>query len=104
MTPGRKIVIAGVAIVLLVLMMSTFFGKKGLLEIRQARRHQQELAAEIKRLKEKKANLEKEIEELKKNPAAVEEEARKKLWLMKPKEKVLVLPPLKKKDHQPTGN
>ncbi len=90
-TPSRKLFIMGITIILLVLIMSTFFGKKGLIEIRQARRHQAELLAKIVYLEKVKAKLEKEIEELRKTPQMIEEEARKKLWLMKPEEKVLIL-------------
>lgn len=82
----------GGATILFILLMSTFFGKKGLLEIKQARHRRVELQVEIGKLASEKLRLEKEVEELKKNPQAVEEEARRKLWLIKPEEKVLILP------------
>jgi cell division protein FtsB len=44
----------------------------------------------VERLKQEKSKLEREIQELEKNPKAVEREAREKLWLMKPDEKVIV--------------
>lgn len=94
----KKIVFSLTALVLLVLLLSTFFGKRGLLQIREARREQQRLQQEIVKLKQEKARLEKEVEELRRNPRMIEEEARKKLWLMKPDEKVLILPKSKNKN------
>jgi len=93
----RKILLGAIIILLFVLILSTFFGKKGLLQIREARRLQRELQAEMARLKLEKERLEKEVDELRHDPLMVEEEARKKLWLMKPEEKVLVLPRSKDK-------
>lgn len=92
MIARRKIFLGGIVILLFVLILSTFFGKKGLLQIREARRLQLELQAEIARLKKEKEKIEKEVDELRHNPLMIEEEARKKLWLMKPEEKVLILP------------
>jgi cell division protein FtsB len=97
MIARRKILLGAILILLFVLILSTFFGKKGLLQIREARRLQQELQAEMARLKREKEKLEKEVDALRHDPLMVEEEARKKLWLMKPEEKVLVRPKLKDK-------
>lgn len=97
MIARRKILLGGIIILLFVLILSTFFGKKGLLQIREARRLQFELQAEIARLKKEKEKIEKEVEELRNKPVMVEEEARKKLWLIKPEEKVLILPRSKDK-------
>ncbi len=54
MIARRKILLGGIIILLFVLILSTFFGKKGLLQIREARRLQFELQAEIARLKKGK--------------------------------------------------
>lgn len=97
MMARRKILLGAIIILLFVLILSTFFGKKGLLQIREARRLQRELQAEMVRLKLEKERLEKEVKELRHDPLMVEEEARKKLWLIKPEEKVLVLPRSKDK-------
>jgi cell division protein FtsB len=88
----RAATIAAVAVtfLLFVLLVSTVFGKKGLLEIAKARRTLTDLQTEIGRLKEDKARLEKEIAALEADPKAVEREAREKLWLMKPDEKVVL--------------
>lgn len=86
---GRKIGIFGLAFILVVLLIAAIFGRKGLIEISRVRRQHAALVQEVERLKEEKARLEKELAELEKNPAAVEKEAREKLGLIKPDEKVI---------------
>lgn len=87
----RKIFRACVGFFVLVMLVTSFFGKKGYMDIVRTRRSLRALEAEFKALEEKKGQLETEIRELTVNPRAVEEEAREKLWLMKPDEKVIVL-------------
>jgi len=79
-----------VAIFLLATLFTTFFGKKGFLDIQKSKKRYQELQAQIQDLTAQKEKLEAEIRELEKNPAALEKEAREKLWLIKPDEKVIV--------------
>jgi cell division protein FtsB len=86
----RKLVLAAVSFFFIVLLISSLFGKKGIIEIYRARKNYQQLQDEIKALEEKKSQLLREIEALQKDPEAVEKEAREKLWLMKPDEKVIV--------------
>jgi len=86
----RKILLAAVGFFFLVLLISSLFGKKGLIEIYKARRNYETLLREVKRLEAEKTRLEGEIEDLKNNPQAVEKEAREKLWLIRPDEKVMV--------------
>lgn len=86
----KKILVTGVAFLLLVLLIASLFGKKGLIEIYRARKNYSSLLQEIERLKQEKSRLEREIAELTKNPKAVDREAREKLWLMKKNEKVIV--------------
>ena len=86
----KKIVIGGLGFLFFVLLISSFFGKKGLIEIYRAKRNSRALVQEIERLKEEKSRLEREIEELERNPKAVEKEAREKLGLVKPDEKVII--------------
>ena len=86
----RKIVLAAVAFFFLVLLISSFFGKKGLIEIYRVKKNYEALLQEVKSLEVRKSELQKEIEELQKDPLAVEREAREKLWLVKPDEKVIV--------------
>ncbi len=100
MIAKRKILLGGVVILLVVLILSTLFGKKGLLQIREARHLQKELLVKMEKLKQEKEKLEKEVEQLRNNPAMVEEEARKRLWLTKPEEKILILPKSKDKEKE----
>jgi cell division protein FtsB len=86
----KKIFIFGFAFLLLVLFITSIFGKKGLVEIYRIRKNYTAMLQEIDKLKKEKGRLEKEIVELEKNPRAVDKEARDKLWLIKPDEKVLV--------------
>lgn len=81
---------AGLGFLFFVLLITSFFGQKGLIKIRQAQRKPKALLQEISELEKEKRKLEKEIEELEKNPKAVEMEARKKLWLMKQDEIVVI--------------
>ena len=81
---------AGVGFFILVMLVTSFFGKKGYMDIYRTRKSCGALEAEFQRLEEQKKKLELEIRELETNPKAVEKEAREKLWLMKPDEKVIV--------------
>ena len=87
----RKLFKAGVGFFVLVMLVTSFFGKKGYMDIVRTRKTLRALEAEFKTLEEQKSKLELETRELAVNPRAVEEEARRKLWLMKPDEKVIVL-------------
>jgi cell division protein FtsB len=86
----RKLLIAGLGFFFLVLLLASFFGKKGLIEIYRAQKEHKTLLQEIGRLEIEKRRLTKEIEELKQNPKAVEKKAREKLWLVKPDEVVII--------------
>ncbi len=86
----RKLLIAGLGFFFLVLLLASFFGKKGLIEIYRTQKEHKALLQEIVRLEIEKNKLEKEIEELKQNPKAVEKKAREKLWLVKPDEVVII--------------
>ena len=86
----RKLLVAGLGFFFLVLLLASFFGKKGLIEIYRAQKEHKVLLQEIGQLEIEKRRLEKEIEELKQNPKAVEKKAREKLWLVKPDEVVII--------------
>jgi cell division protein FtsB len=86
----RKTAGAAFIFLLLVLLMASFFGKKGWIEISRARKSHAALLQDIEGLKREKARLEKEVAALEKDPRAVDEEARRRLWLMKPDEKVVI--------------
>ena len=86
----KKLLLAGLAFLFLVLIMTSFFGQKGLIEIFRAKKEYKALLHEIEKLEKRKNRLEKEIEELEEESRAVEKEAREKLWLMKPDEIVII--------------
>lgn len=86
----KKLIIAGLAFFFLVLLITSFFGQKGLIEIHQAQIKQKVLFQEIEDLEKEKWGLEREIDELEKDPNAVDKEAREKLWLMKSDEIVII--------------
>ncbi|MBC7361550.1 MAG: septum formation initiator family protein [Candidatus Aminicenantes bacterium] len=79
-----------VGILLLATLVTTFFGKKGFLDIQRSKKRYFELQAQIQELTRQKENLEAEIKVLETNPRALEKEAREKLWLIKPEEKVII--------------
>jgi len=87
----KKKAITGVVVFFLfVLTVTSFFGKRGLIEIYRTRRKQEVLLQKIKKLEEKKVKLERDIEELRKNPKAIEKKAREKLGLVKEGEIVII--------------
>jgi cell division protein FtsB len=86
----RKIVLVAVSLFFLVLLISSLFGKKGLIEIYRAQKSYESLRLEIKELESQKARLQREIDDLKRDPQAVEKKAREELGLMKPEEKVII--------------
>ena len=88
----RRWLAVGLSLLLVVFLISTLFGKKGILEIRRARKSYQSLLLEKQRLEERRLKLQREIKALQENPQAVEQEAREKLWLMRPDEIVIVNP------------
>jgi cell division protein FtsB len=96
----KKIVVLGIASVLLIMIVTAVFGKKGVMDLRRSRRT---LAARTERIRELEAERDRiaaEIERLRKDPRAVEKAAREKLGLAAPGEKVVVdpapAPPAKK--------
>ncbi len=86
----KKLALAAAAFFFLVILISSFFGRKGLLEIYRVKRKYEVMIQEIQTLEARKSQLQKEIEALQNDPKAVEKEAREKLWLIKPDEKVIV--------------
>ena len=94
----KKIFVLGVACVLLIMIVTALFGKKGVVDLRRARRNLQTRAETIRALEAERDRLEAEIRRLESDPRAVEKAAREKLGLAAPGEKVVVepAPPVKK--------
>ncbi|MBN1271814.1 MAG: septum formation initiator family protein [Candidatus Aminicenantes bacterium] len=86
----KKIMIGSIGFIFLVLIITTFFGKKGLFEVYRAKKRQNDLVEEIEKMREREKVLKEEIELLEKDPKAVEKKAREKLWMMKSDEIVIV--------------
>ena len=86
----KRLIIVALSFLFFILLIASFFGKNGLLEMYRSRKKHDALVMEVEKLREDKANLEREIEELEKNPEAVEKTAREKLWLMEPDELVII--------------
>ena len=94
----KKIFILGVACFFLILIVTSLFGKKGVMDLRRARQNLAALETQVRALEAEKVQLEAEIDRLEKDPRAVEKPAREKLGLVEPGEKVVVIPapPVKK--------
>ena len=86
----KKILISGLAFLFMVLVIASFFGKRGLVEIYQAKKKKESLKLAVTQLTQKREKLMREIWELENDPKAVEMKAREKLWLMDPDEFVIV--------------
>lgn len=94
----KKIFILGVVCLLLIMIVTALFGKKGVLDLRRARRELAARTERIRTLEAERDRLAAEIRRLETDPRAVEKPAREKLGLAAPGEKVVVdpAPPVKK--------
>ena len=94
----KKIFILGIACFFLILIVTSLFGKKGVMALRGARRNLAALETRVRVLEAEKVRIEAEIDRLEKDPRAVEKPTREKLGLIEPGEKVVVIPapPVKK--------
>jgi cell division protein FtsB len=88
----KKILLIAFACLLVIMIVTALFGKKGFMELRRSRRVLAERAETIRALEAEKARLEAEVLRLEGDPAAVEKAAREKLGLIAPGEKVVVEP------------
>ena len=76
---------------LFILLMTFFFGDRGIIEIIRTKKEIRALKESIVELQAQKRSLTTDVQELRDNPLALEREAREKLWLMKKNEKVIVI-------------
>lgn len=88
----KKIIVLGVACVLLIMIVTALFGKKGVMDLRRAHRTLETRTEKIRALEAERDRLEAEIRRLEDDPRAVEKAAREKLGLAAPGEKVVVEP------------
>jgi len=78
----KKLLLVGVAFLFFVLMIASFFGRRGLIEIFRGYKEKASLLQEIEHLEKKRARLEREIIELVENREAVVKMAREMLWMV----------------------
>lgn len=76
---------------LFILLLTFFFGDRGIIEIIRTKKEIRALQESIVELETQKRLLSSDIQQLRDNPLALEREAREKLWLMKKNEKVIVI-------------
>ena len=88
----KKVFRLGIGCLFLVMIMTSVFGKRGVMRIHNDRQELAKLDAEVVDLQKRKLRLEAEIRQLRENPRAVEKKARGDLGLIKPGEKVIMLP------------
>jgi cell division protein FtsB len=86
----KKILIMGLSFLFLVLIIASFFGEKGLIEIFHAQKENDAMKQEVQQLSRKRDKLIRDIWELENNPKAVELKAREKLWLSDPDEIIII--------------
>jgi cell division protein FtsB len=88
----KKILLIAFACLLVIMIVTALFGKKGVMELRRSRRVLAEQTERIRALEAEKTRLEAEVQRLDRDPRAVERSAREKLGLIEPGEKVVVVP------------
>jgi len=88
---GRRILFALFGFVVCVLAVDALVGDQGLLASIRARKHYNELAADLARLRNENAALRAEAHRVRYDPAAIEELARRELGLMSPGEKLFII-------------
>ena len=86
----NKLLTAVLVFLLLVLIIASFFGKKGLIEVYNAQKRKDVLLEEIERLEKIITGLEREIKELESNPKSYEEKARDQMGLVYPDELLII--------------
>ncbi len=86
----NKLLTTVLVFLFLVLIIASFFGKKGLIEVYNAQKQKDSLFEEIEQLKKIKSGLEREIKELESNPKAYEAKARDQLGLVYPDELLII--------------
>jgi cell division protein FtsB len=86
----NKLLTAVLVFLFLVLIIASFFGKKGLIEVYNAQKSKDSLLEEIEQLEKIKKGLEREIKQLESNPKSYEAKARDQLGLVYPDELLII--------------
>lgn len=86
----KKLLGASIAFLFLVLLIASFFGERGLIQLYRVQQKKLALEERVQELTDQKQRLIREISELSTNPYAFETKAREKLMLLYPDEKVII--------------
>lgn len=86
----KKILGTSIAFLFLVLLIASFFGERGLIQLYRVQQKKIALEDRVEQLSEEKERLIREISELSTNPYAFETKAREKLMLLYPDEMVII--------------
>ena len=97
-TIGKKLLLGFIIFFFMTFIITSFFGRRGVMEIFKYKDEINKLEKEISQLKKHKKSLEVEIKELENNNMAVEPIARKELWYKKKGEKVIIFSERKKNE------
>jgi cell division protein FtsB len=88
---GGRILGALFCFIVCVMVVDALVGDQGLIATMRARRHYNQLAADLARIRTENAGLREEARRLREDPAAVEEIARRELGLMSPGETLFII-------------
>ncbi len=99
-TLKNKLMLGLIIFVMLTFLITSFFGRRGIVEIFKYKDEIAQLEKEVNQLKKEKKKLEVEVKELEKNSMAVEPIARKELWYKKKGEIVIVFKNREKKSEK----
>ena len=90
-SPARKALLIFSFFIVVTIVLTSFFGRRGVMEIYRYKDEIRNLEVRIANLEREKKRLEIEIRELENNEMAVEPIARQELWYMKEGEVVVLL-------------
>ncbi len=88
----RKRFIAAILVLMALVLVYSFTGEKGLIQLRELYDRRNELKDNVRGLETKNAELSDEINKLRNDPAVIEDLARTRLDMVKPGETVYVFP------------
>jgi len=88
----RKRFIAAILVLMALVLVYSFTGEKGLIQLRELYDRRNELKDKVRGLETKNAELSDEINKLRNDPAVIEDLARTRLDMVKPGETVYVFP------------
>ncbi len=88
---GRRLLLAALVFVTIVLLVDALVGEKGFLETMRARRQSREVAAALESIRRENARLRDDVRRLNEDPGALESVARRDLGLIRPGEVLFII-------------